>query len=198
MRSLIALHVAGLLCLSTTACGAVDRRAARRNPESSPAASSTTAARGDQDNDDGQPVDNDRQTVRTYGHEAPAGERLVVASLLERYFKAAAAHDGAAACRLIDPGIAKSAPRSYGQLGPPYLHGARTCAAVMSRLFEHYQHQLDAKRHGLKIPSLRVEGEEGVAMLDFPGMPERDIALDRRGGSWHLAKLLDEPIRVAP
>jgi hypothetical protein len=136
--------------------------------------------------------------ARTYGHEAPAGEGLAVTSLLERCFRAEVAHDDATAFVVIDPGLTKTAPKSYGQLGPSYLHGATTCAAVMSRLFEHYRHELAAKRHGLKVPSLRVEGKEGFAMLDFPGMLERQIAVEHRDGSWHVETLLDGPMWVAP
>lgn len=198
MRTSIALVAAILLSACVTACGAGSGSSEQRGSSGRPNATVRGQGGGDQDNDDAQPVDNDRQSVRTYGHEAPRVERLAVASLLKRYFAAAESHDGAAACMLLDPGVARSAPQSYGKLGPSYLHGAMTCAAVMRRLFEHYRRELSHKGRDLNVSSLRVEGTEGFAMLQFAGMPERQIVVERRGGSWHVEMMLDEAMRNAP
>lgn len=198
VRTSIALLAVMLLGAYATACGEGSGSSQRPASAGTSAAAMRGQAKGDQDNDDAQPVDNDQQSVRTYGHEASQGQRLAVAALVKRYFADAAANDGAAACTLLNPGIARSAPLSYGKLGPSYLRGAKTCAAVMRRLFEHYRPELSRKGHPLKVPSLRVEGTEGFAMLRFSDMPERQIAVGRQDGSWYVEMLLDEAMRRAP
>lgn len=158
-----------------------------------------SAAPPDIDNDNRQPgIDSETGTVRTYGHEAPEPERSMLSALVKRYFKAAAAADGVTGCRLLEPGMARGMPVDYGRLGPSYMRGPGGCGAILARLFRHDHAELLAKDRELKIVGVRTGGGLAFVLLHFPGLPERQIPVERQDGSWRVEKLLDDGIISVP
>jgi hypothetical protein len=159
-------------------------------------ATSAGSAPGDYDKDDGKHprVDNDKLTVRDYGHAAGRAERLQIAALVGRYLASAAADDGLRGCELLDTQMALAAHIDYGVYGPPYLRGARSCAAVLSRLFEHEHRHLAMAVQRLKVKSVRVEGASGFAILDLGGTREGQMAVERERSGWKVEALLDEKV----
>lgn len=164
-----------------------------------PGGTSAKKASGDYDNDDGrQRVDNDVLSVRDYGRQATQPTGSAIAALVERYFTAAATENGAAACSMLDSGIARQAPVDYGQNGPPYMRGGRTCAAVFERLFWHFHRQLTTKASRLRVAGVRVEGDEGFVLLTFGGTSERQISVEHESDGWKVQALLDGKMRRVP
>jgi hypothetical protein len=207
MRPLVALLAVVLLSLSASACGAsknatsVSQTSSTVEAPSNVAPTATTTSsshepNNENDNDDHRrlkvPVDDTNNgTIRAYGHAASAADTRAVTSLLKRYYAIALAGEGAKACTMIVPSLVKAIPLDYGQFGAPYLHGAKTCAAVMSRLFKHEHRQLAAEIPHMKLLSLRLGGNQGLVLLGFGRMSERQITVIRPGGTWKLAVLLD-------
>jgi hypothetical protein len=211
MKSLLGLLVGALVVVGITACGGVSKSASASSKASSGVSTSSGAAstsavvtggkaEGDYDNDDNPHVrvDDDKPSIRSYGHEARPPDKATITTLVKRYYAAAAAGDGAKACAMISSGIARAVPLDYGQSGPPYLHGGKTCAAVLSLLFKHDHGRLATEVPQLKVPSVRLEGNNGFVLLRFGRMPERQIAIEREGGVWKMEELIDGKMRHVP
>jgi hypothetical protein len=131
--------------------------------------------------------DTDDSGSLNYGRAASAVQERAVAAVVERYYAAAAAGDGAGACAQLRPGLAKAVPSDYGQLGPSYLRGGRTCAAVMILLFKHYNKQLAAP---VAVTGVRVAGQLAYALLGSTVTPASYIIVQREGSTWKVAQLL--------
>ncbi|MGC2374861.1 MAG: hypothetical protein WA484_13395 [Solirubrobacteraceae bacterium] len=188
--------LSGLAC---AACGGAG---------SEPRSSSTGALRAalpqiefkadaDSDSDKyGTEPDNENEML---GHPAGAVEAAAVATLVRRYYAAAATGDGAAACKLMYLPLAESIAEDYGvQSGSPGLRG-ETCAAVMSKLFKRSHGSLNADSATLKVAAVRVERNRGAARLGFQGKkPGRYLLVHRERGGWKIDMLLDigRPIEV--
>jgi hypothetical protein len=154
---------------------------------------STTPKDGDNDSDNSTHsyFDSDDASVRSFGRAASEADGKTIATLVRRYFRAADAADGAKACAMIVPTFAKSVPETLGRPpGPPFARGA-TCGAVMSKVFAHYRRQLAAHAPALRVSSVRVRGNEGVAVLAFKHLPGRQLHVARAGGVWMIDGLLD-------
>lgn len=163
------------------------------------ASTARNASRGDEDNDDSRPIDNDTLSLHSYGEGARSPTRPAVELVVKRYYGAAARGDGALACSLLNRPLAKGAAVEYGQFGPVYLRGAKTCAQLLAMLFKHDRSLLAAEAAHLEITGVRVEGENGFVLMRFsPRLPERQIAVARENGVWGLRVLLDGPMRLVP
>lgn len=161
-----------------------DRRGRRR---SASADSNTPTHNNDRDND--RDHNHDDARALNYGHAADAAGRRVLATLVARYFAAAAAGDGGSACRLLVPLQAESVVEEDGR--SPSLRG-RTCAVVMSKLFKLHHRELAEKSAALRVIETRVKDDRGLAILYFSEIPEvREIGLRRVGGKWKVLDLLD-------
>ncbi len=158
MKSPLVLLIA-LLSLSIVACGSASKgtsstaqvstgTSVSTNTSSSSSAGPSDAPRtkrieenevgGEHDKDDYLPRredDHHNGLARSFGHPATAADVQAVTVLLKRYYAAAVADDGAKACPMVDSALAKAMPVDYGQYGAPYLHGGKTCAVLLSRLF---------------------------------------------------------------
>jgi hypothetical protein len=136
--------------------------------------------------------DNDDQSVRAYGHAVSATDKHALTAVVERYYAAAAAGDGATACSLIKPSFARAIPEDYGQApGPAYLRGAKTCPAVMSLLFRHSHGQLTG---AIEVTGVRVMGNQAFVLLDSMTVPASFINVERTGGAWRIVGLLGRPL----
>lgn len=128
-----------------------------------------------------------------YGRAADAGERRAIVSVVGRYYAAAAADRGDVGCRLLYSLMAEEIPETYGENGPPQLHGG-TCAIVMSKLFKEKHGQLVADARTLRVLAVRIKRNRGLVMMSFSGMPQRDIMVHREFGAWKIDETLDSEL----
>jgi hypothetical protein len=131
--------------------------------------------------------DADDSGVVTYGQSADAIDIQRVRTAIKRYYAMGSAGDGNAACADLVPHLAKSIPVDYGRFGPSYLRGASTCGAVLTRLFERSRSDFPIP---VEVTDVRVNGNEGVALLGFTTMPAGYIAIEREQGAWWVAEML--------
>lgn len=148
----------------------------------------------DSDNTSGSYYDKDDDSALDYGHAASPSEASVITTLVKRYYAAAAADDGRTACSLIVSSFANSVPQYLGRPpGAAYARG-NTCAAVVTKVFNAYIQQLRAYATMLHVARVRVEGDQGIAVLGFQTLPGRQIHLAREGGVWKIDALLDSEL----
>jgi hypothetical protein len=143
--------------------------------------------------------DTDDHIVRNDGHTADRADAAAIAALVKRYYAYGASGDGAAACALTSPSLAGTVPEAYGQeLGSAipvgaerFLHGAKTCAAVLSLLFGHLHGQFAA---AVEMIGVRLKGDFGYALVDSTTLPASMIEVAREGGIWKIDELLGRPL----
>jgi hypothetical protein len=196
MKLTIALLAACVFALGVVACGATDGQTdVAGHAKVVAVASDTTPAHDDlqagYDSDDG--------TVRRYGREPGAADAKAIAALVKRYYAAGSRGDGTAACALTVPAFAATIPYDYGQeLGPAtppgaaaLLRGSKTCAAVLTLLFEHAHDQLAAP---VEVTGIRLKGDYGYALVDSMTLPISRIEVGRGDGVWKVDGLLGRPL----
>lgn len=150
---------------------------------------------GDSDNPTNSYYDSDDNSVRFYGHAVSDPERHVISALVERYYAAAAAENGATACTMISAPIVDSIPETLGgPAGPPYLQGNKTCAKIVSRLFAQNHEQLSTYDALLHVDGVRRSGDRVLVIMRFRGHPARQIAAVDEHGSWKIQALLDDEL----
>jgi hypothetical protein len=146
---------------------------------------------GDTDADDRAPYARSPQTddiafLQTWGSPMRSPERLAVATLVRRYFAAAASENGRLACSLVAPSVALGA--AQGQLESSESRG---CAATLTRLFAEQHRQLTEQQPStMAVVEVRVDGEHALAVLAFKRSPVAYVLLDRESGAWRLDSLL--------
>jgi|ERR1700729_371874 len=181
MRLLAAL-LAVLLGLGLAACGSSSKTSAGASN-----AASHTRHHSDRDND-GDHNDDDGN-VLDFGEAANATELHSIDGLVTSYFKAAAAADGAKACALLASLQAESVVEQDGR--SPALRGD-SCTVVMSKLFELDHSLLVGKATAMKIIAVRIQGDVGLVVIEFPEIYEaRQIGVRRVGDNWKVFDLLD-------
>ncbi|HTA96910.1 MAG TPA: hypothetical protein VK730_04640 [Solirubrobacteraceae bacterium] len=164
---------------------------------------------GDEDGDNSKDDDNDPQLdyqqetnnsyhdsddthiLSVYGKPAASAVRDAVTKVVDRYYAAITADDGALACSLALPILATATPLDAGKLGPDYLHGAKTCTQVMSLLSKHFRTQL---RTPVVVTGVRNNGEDALAELGSKTMPAGWITLQSEHGTWRIAQLFGGPL----
>jgi hypothetical protein len=197
MKSLLTLLAIVLLSVAATACGAGKGAGSPSQVSSNAAASSGTPAAGaDNDNDPKGRIDDiNDSAVFNSGHAASVADKQAVTVLIKRYYAAALAGDGAAACSMINSTLVKAIPEDYGRGGPPYLRSGKTCTAILMLVFKHVHHLLIAEVPRLEVTRVRLLGNNlALAVLGFKGMPEREISVGREGGAWKMYSLLDDEL----
>ena len=212
MRSLIAALAIALLVIGVGACGSGSSGSVSHvssyavSPSSVAATGASSAAladgylRGDDDNDEDAYNHFDDHPTRGYGHPASTVDRRAVRGLVKRYYSAAAEADGATACSLMLPRLAnesnlgEAAEEIYAlALNLPPLHG-KSCAQIMSLLFKEDHKRLAADNATLHVTSVRLEGDNGLALLGFRTTPERKMPVQRERHLWGIDALLDSEI----
>ncbi|HEX5309670.1 MAG TPA: hypothetical protein VFW38_11385 [Solirubrobacteraceae bacterium] len=189
--------VAAILC----GCGGVAQNAGVPKarvatlPAAIVTASSTTASSASTTQTQAQPQDRDHDSDENnddyaYGHSASENERRAIVSVVRKYYAAAAADRGNVGCRLLYSLMAEEIPETYGENGPPQLHGG-TCAVVMSKLFKEKHGLLVADARTLKVLAVRIKRNRGLVMMSFSGMPQRDIMVHREFAAWKIDETLD-------
>jgi hypothetical protein len=155
--------------------------------------------RRDRDNDSDSTgkdrYDSDDRSVLDFGHAANAADSRQITALIRRYYAAAAAEDGTKACSMIYSTYAEAIPEDYGTSppGPAYARGT-TCPAVLTLVFKHFHNEIMARLPKLEVSRIRIREHQGVAVLSFPGMSEREIRLSREGRTWKAIALTDSEL----
>lgn len=157
---------------------------------------------GDDDSDDLAPSrkDDDDLGIRGYGREASAAERLAVSDLVKRYYVAAAATDGAAACRLIARDVISgrnltlSIPAPYASVAVAALFRRKTCASVETRLFKLEEARFKATLPRIEVASLRIGRGRGLAIVISKEVPERVVDVLYTSAGWMVNGLLDDEL----
>ncbi len=146
----------------------------------------------DKDSDGGGASDDtNNNAVLNFGRPAGASDKRAITTLLERYYRAAATENGAAACSMLYSTLAEGVPEDYGSYnGPTYMRG-NTCPAVMTLLFKHYHRLLETEVPKLKIAQVDLQERHGLAVLNFGALPEREIQVEREGHVWRVTALID-------
>jgi hypothetical protein len=139
--------------------------------------------------------DSDDRGVLDFGHAAGAADSRQITALIKRYYATAAAEDGTKACSMIYSTYAEAIPEDYGTSppGPAYARGT-TCPAVLTLVFKHFHNEIAARLPKLKVSRIRISEHQGVAILSFPGMSEREIRLSREGHTWKVIALTDSEL----
>ena len=134
----------------------------------------------------------DDEEIEIYGRPATPAEHRAAVAFAKSYFAAAAAEDGARACKLLLPRLAKGIGGSYESRGDPsYLRG-KTCPEVMTKLFRHRHKLMAAEAAGLEVTDVRVTTSTAFILLAFKGIVERRfMGVERFGKTWKLEALLD-------
>lgn len=219
MRSLLALIALGLVGVAVTACGsssssenAASALRARTATTATHPPNTTSPARAsdtepisagpkptrrerekyDRDDDDHTTVpDDNNPSPPGYTPARPSDARAITA-LVQRYYAAALAHDGAKGCSMFAPTFVLAIPLDYGKLGPAYLRrAAGTCPAVMSLLFVHEHGKLSDEIPHMRVVRVSDDGTHGIAFLRFGRLYERFISVVREGRTWRIGSVLD-------
>jgi hypothetical protein len=135
--------------------------------------------------------DSDDHGVLNYGHAADASDRKTIAAVVERYYQAAAADDGAVACKLIDPGLASALPQVNDSKPDSPTPSGVSCATAISRLFLHVPGRSSGRLAAVKVVGVRVQGGNGLALLRLASSEARYIPVAREGDRWTLQALFD-------
>jgi hypothetical protein len=186
------LFTVALLCVGLAACGGASHgtSASSRASDTTPATSTTEGPSGQPS----RPPQND-DYISTYGHEATEPDRREITALVNRYYAAAVAEDGARACPMIYSSVALSLPKDYGNSSSPsYMHG-KSCPAVLSNMFKHLPGQTTADLASTKVTGVRVRGNHGFAQFTSRSFPTGEIAVGKEGGTWKLMVVIGEACR---
>ncbi len=194
------------LCALLAGCGSANapsqsasvNRASASSPSKTPSASLGTAASGaylesdaDQDGDDpyhrGRAEDDDTPFLRSYGPQANPTDRSAIAALLKRYYAAAAAGDGAAACQELSATLA---------LGLTAGQSGATCASVVTPLLAEQRQRFAADQvASMVLIQARVKNGLGLAEVGFKAAPISQIVVKREHGTWKVDALFDSLMR---
>ncbi len=142
----------------------------------------------DADDGDEDPRTYDDDVILDYGRPADPADRLAITELAQRYYRAAAAGDGAAGCSLLYSLVAESMPEepnlSSGQ-------GPVTCTSILSSMFKRAHRRLVADAAAFKVVGVRVEGKRAYVLLSFVHSRVRYTIVHRDGGPWKVEQLFD-------
>jgi hypothetical protein len=173
------------LALGLSACSGSGGARSGRSATVKVIAPNYSTHNNDRDND-GDDNDDDSGIIEFGQAAGPTDQRASIA-LVTRYFAAAADGNGTADCQLLVPVVAQS----VGEAAGPSEH-RRTCAVTLSQLFRRHHRELALKRATLRVIGVRVSGNRGLLVLDFPTIPEvRQMTERRVGNGWRLITELD-------
>jgi hypothetical protein len=192
MKPLLMLLAVVLLSVGAIACGSSGSGTGSASQASSGAATSggatsTTSSTGSAQTSSSSQKSNN---VSTYGKEAGEPDKREITALVNRYYVAAAADDGANACSLIYSVLAEAIPEDYGRPPGPLALRGKTCAAVMSKLFKRIPRQPSAVLATTMVTDVRVSGKRGWVGLKSSAMPSGEIIVEREHNSWKIDTLI--------
>lgn len=214
-KRLLALGTIGLLSIGACACGSASKTSTSAVAQTT--AVTTQTATGpespynpyeanigqpkprdrdlDGDSNSDSPYDSDDKSALDYGHPADAQDVRSITALVRRYYAAAAAENGAKACSMIYSTYAEAIPEDYGTSppGPKWARGT-SCPAVVTLIFKHFHSQIAVRLPKLKVSSVRLREHQGLVLLSFGTLPEREIRVDRESHTWRILALIDNDL----
>ncbi|HTA15893.1 MAG TPA: hypothetical protein VK781_13640 [Solirubrobacteraceae bacterium] len=123
--------------------------------------------------------------MAAYGGEASEADTRAVTAVIRKYYAAAAAEDGQAACQLLYSSLATGLAEGVGG-------GGKTCPAAISVLFkQQHSHIVADDVPTMVVISVHAKGNLGLAVLGFRRVPESEILVEREGSSWKIDALFD-------
>jgi hypothetical protein len=139
-------------------------------------------------------VDSDDE-IAVYGPSASAADKRAIAVIVKRYYRVAAAGDGAKACAMMYTVLSDVVPEDFGSAyGPSYMRG-KTCPVVMSRLFKHSHAKLVAQLRGtLEVADVRIKDNRAFVLLGSTTMPASELFVHREHGVWKIDSMLGGPL----
>lgn len=114
----------------------------------------------------------------SFGHLASDVETQAVAPLVKRYYMAAAADDGQAACRLMYARWKKAVIED--------VERGNNCAQAMTSFFKRHPGWPTTDLRAIEVTSLRIKGSQGIALLRSQAMRSGEIVLHREGRAWRI------------
>jgi hypothetical protein len=142
----------------------------------------------DHDGRGGGYYDGDDGEVKDFGHAAATADANAIASLVKRYYAAAAAGNATSACALTYYLDRETLPEHYGEPPTPrWLLGAKTCKTLLARVLSHFHDELAVP---VTVTAVRVNGDRGDALVGFKTLPAGYVAVRRGGSSWKVDGLL--------
>lgn len=197
-RGLASIAATLIGCLALSACGGAAKEpssgSTAAQASTTPGAANTAAkaaqasrySKLDRDNDNDNASDSyydeDDNVVLDYGQNASAADLRAIASVVTRYYRAAAAADGARACSLTNPVMVEAIARERAAAASD-AHS--TCAAAQTALFRLRRRQIQADQRRLRVSGARVEGARAWALLRFGAQhPPGRILVRRVGSNW--------------
>jgi hypothetical protein len=173
VKSALVILAVGLVCFSS-ACG-----------------SSNTGSSSTHQSSTRRPPQND-DYISTYGEQASGPDRQAIVKLVQRYYAAAVADDGAAACPLIYSTLEKSIPEDYGQPPAPPTTRGKTCPVVMSKFFRHLPRQPVSGLASTKVTGVRIHGDHAFVQLSSKAIPTGEISVQHEAQGWKIQTLIGE------
>jgi hypothetical protein len=190
MRQACALVAAVVVGIVVGACGSANNGAkVASNAASNPSTSTTASAHSPSPQ---------AKAIVEYGQPASPADKQAITALVNRYYAAAAADDGATACSLIYSPLSESVAEDYGQAPAPASLAGKTCEVVMSKLFRQVPGQPSAVLATTVVTGVRVKGRKAFALLRSKAMPEGDVPLQRELGIWKIGTLIGGPLPGSP
>jgi hypothetical protein len=193
VRLLLASSIVALLSAGASACGRVSRGTDFSSQSSPRGGVSYWKNDGDSDDDDtsrDRTPGDDAPLLKTFKYKADRADTQTITRLVESYYAAAAAGDGAKACALLSSSLATGFVASRGR---SVSGGGSSCAASLSLLFEREHRQLaNEDVPTMTVTAVRLDGGDlGVAELGFRAAPEAELLLEREGRAWKIGALFD-------
>jgi len=204
LKRLLAGVTIALTAIGAGACGTT--RTSSSTPGASTRAGTSVAASagsstglsehdgdGDIDRLTRSPADTDNDAIPEYAPPADPADRKAIIGLIARYYKIAAAGDGARACSMLDATFVQSLLEEHRGRGPRGLR-ADTCARILSKLFERRHRELAEDITGYRVLVVQVDGNRGYALVRFPAkheLREPEVILRRTHGTWKMDVALD-------
>jgi len=190
------LLLSALLLSGASGCGSAstppvpkrDASLAARSPGAQTGSGGGYSLRdGDEDSDDEHPPlrfgNDDPPLIGKFGGRAGPALSRRIAALVRRYYAVSLAGDGASACALLAPGLRPGVETEYGT----GQAGQEGCAAPMARLLAEQHSQLQADEiQSMLVTAVHVNGDLGLAVLEFKRTPESEIAVQREGSAWKV------------
>jgi hypothetical protein len=179
-------------------CGSAAKVAARqsalahpRMPASGPATRSYAKIDGDADADDQRPpgrhADDASPVLARYGPRARPEDARAIAALVKSYYRASLAGAATRACSLLSSSLAEGL--SAAQRGS--AEGRAGCAEPMGVLLtEQHRRLVSEEVSTMRVSSVHVKGDLGLAVLNFHRTPESVIVVEREGGTWRIDALV--------
>jgi hypothetical protein len=126
------------------------------------------------------------------GVPASRADAKAIIAAVKRYYAVAVTGNGAKACSLMARAFVRSVVVDYGEFGPSYLHGAKSCTAIAERQFRHARNQLTAAVH---VTAVHLEHpDRAYALFGSRTTPASFIAVVREGGAWKVGALMGRPV----